>query len=87
MCFYFTITIIGAAVVYGRFVRKITKKYTDEIAQVMKTGEEKIGNINTVKMFGKEDFELSLFGQKLDTALNVGYRETKARGLLILFVH
>lgn len=74
------------AVVYGRFVRKITRLFTDEIAEVMKTGEEKISNVKTVKMFGKEAFELNLFNQKLEKALNIGYRETKARGNFSLFV-
>uniref|UniRef100_A0A336LSW1 CSON010602 protein n=1 Tax=Culicoides sonorensis TaxID=179676 RepID=A0A336LSW1_CULSO len=71
----------GIAVLYGRFVRKITKQYTDKVGDVMKTGEEKIGNIKTVKMFGKEAFELSLLNKKLEEALTVGYRETKARAL------
>lgn len=73
---------------YGRFVRKITRQFTDEIASVMKEGEEKISNVKTVKMFGKEAFELNLFNQKLENALNIGYRETKARGTnyIIFFI-
>ncbi|XP_063707038.1 ATP-binding cassette sub-family B member 10, mitochondrial [Culicoides brevitarsis] len=71
----------GMAIVYGRFVRKITKLFTDEVAQVMKTGEEKISNVKTVKMFGKEGFELKLFNEKLENALKIGYRETKARAI------
>lgn len=71
------------AIVYGRFVRKITRQFTDKIADVMKTGEEKISNVKTVKMFGKEVFELNLFNEKLEKAVEIGYRETKARGMQV----
>lgn len=64
-------------------MRKITRQFTDKIADVMKTGEEKISNVKTVKMFGKEVFELNLFNEKLEKALDIGYRETKARGMQV----
>uniref|UniRef100_A0A1Q3FA45 ATP-binding cassette sub-family B member 10, mitochondrial n=1 Tax=Culex tarsalis TaxID=7177 RepID=A0A1Q3FA45_CULTA len=71
--------VAGFAVVYGRFVRNITKELTDKFADVMKVGEERLGNIKTVKMFCKEMYEKRLFTEQLIDALNIGYRETKAR--------
>uniref|UniRef100_A0A8D8HX92 ATP-binding cassette sub-family B member 10, mitochondrial n=1 Tax=Culex pipiens TaxID=7175 RepID=A0A8D8HX92_CULPI len=71
--------VAGVAVVYGRFVRNITKELTDKFADVMKVGEERLGNIKTVKMFCKEMYEKKLFTEQLIDALNIGYRETKAR--------
>lgn len=71
--------VAGMAVFYGRFVRNITKEVMDKYADIMKIGEERLGNIKTVKMFCKEKFENQLFSEQLMDALNIGYRETKAR--------
>jgi ATP-binding cassette, subfamily B (MDR/TAP), member 10 len=71
--------VAGMAVVYGRYVRNITKTLNDQFADVMKVAEERLGNVRTVKIFCKEDYENRLFGDKLKTALDIGYREVKAR--------
>lgn len=71
--------VAGMAVFYGRFVRNITKEVMDKYADIMKLGEERLGNIKTVKMFCKEKYENQLFSDQLMDALNIGYRETKAR--------
>lgn len=69
------------AVFYGRYLRNITKEMMDKLAEVMKVGEERIGNIKTVKMFSKEKYENLIFSKELEDALNIGYRETKAKAL------
>ncbi|XP_055609573.1 ATP-binding cassette sub-family B member 10, mitochondrial [Uranotaenia lowii] len=71
--------VAGMAIVYGRYVRNITKELMDKYADVMKIGEERLGNVKTVKMFCKEKYENQLFRNHLIDALNIGYRETKAR--------
>lgn len=53
----------------------------DKLAAVMKVGEERIGNIKTVKIFSKEKYENGLFAKELQDALEIGYRETKARAI------
>lgn len=47
----------------------------------MKIGEERIGNIKTVKIFSKEKHENSVFESKLEDALQIGYRESQARAI------
>ncbi|KFB36042.1 AGAP002717-PA-like protein [Anopheles sinensis] len=71
--------VAGGAVVYGRYVRNITRELMDKYADIMKIGEERLGNVKTVKVFCKERFEKQLFSEQLIDALNIGYRETKAR--------
>uniref|UniRef100_A0AAG5CZS9 ATP-binding cassette sub-family B member 10, mitochondrial n=1 Tax=Anopheles atroparvus TaxID=41427 RepID=A0AAG5CZS9_ANOAO len=71
--------VAGGAVVYGRYVRNITRELMDKYADIMKIGEERLGNVKTVKIFCKERFEKQLFTEQLIDALNIGYRETKAR--------
>lgn len=71
--------IAGLAIIYGRFVKKITKELLDKYAEIMKIGEERLGNIKTVKMFSKESYENALFSQQLNDALKIGYRDVTAR--------
>lgn len=73
--------VAGCAIVYGRYLRNITREMMDKLAVVMKVGEERIGNVKTVKIFSKEKYENSLFSKELQDALNIGYRETKARAI------
>uniref|UniRef100_A0A182NR51 ATP-binding cassette sub-family B member 10, mitochondrial n=1 Tax=Anopheles dirus TaxID=7168 RepID=A0A182NR51_9DIPT len=71
--------VAGGAIVYGRYVRNITRELMDKYADIMKIGEERLGNVKTVKVFCKERFEKQLFSEQLLDALHIGYRETNAR--------
>lgn len=71
--------IAGLAIVYGRYVRSITRQILDKYAEIMKTGEERLNNIKTVKMFCKEEYENRLFDGQLIDALELGYKDVLAR--------
>lgn len=73
--------VAGMAVVYGRYVRNITRRLLDQYAGIMKTGEERLGNIKTVKMFCREEQESQLFLSQLYDALQLGYKEVQARAI------
>lgn len=49
--------------------------------QVMKLGEERMGNIKTVKIFSKEKYENKIFSEQLEHAIQIGYRESQARAI------
>jgi len=71
----------GMAIVYGRYVRRITKVELDKYAEIMKFAEERFGNVKTVKTFCREQQEVAAFDGKLDEALQIGYKETRARAI------
>lgn len=71
--------VAGLAIVYGRFVRNITQELLDRFAQIMKNGEERLGNVKTVKIFCKERQEGLRYTNLLLDALNLGYKDVKAR--------
>ncbi len=73
--------IAGLAIVYGRYVRNITRQILDKYAEIMKTGEERLNNIKTVKMFCKEEYENRLFDSQLVDALKLGYKDVLARAI------
>lgn len=73
--------IAAVAVVYGRFVRKITKKVQDALADTTNIAEERISNMRTVKMFSQEPKELVKYESSVKNVLKLGYRESKARAI------
>lgn len=73
--------IAGLAIIYGRYIKKITQQLLDQYAEIMKIGEERLNNIKTVKIFCKEEHEKKLFDQELIGALNIGYKEVMARAV------
>lgn len=62
-------------------MRRITKTEMDKFAEVMKHAEERFGNVRTVKVFGRENSECAEYDKQLDEAIQIGYKETKARSV------
>lgn len=71
----------GVAVIYGRYVRKITKRVQDTLADSTKIAEERIANVKTVKMFGHESREMQTYDHSILNVLRIAYKEAKARAL------
>uniref|UniRef100_H3A5A8 ATP-binding cassette sub-family B member 10, mitochondrial n=2 Tax=Latimeria chalumnae TaxID=7897 RepID=H3A5A8_LATCH len=67
------------AVVYGRYLRRLTRVTQDTLAQATQLAEERIGSIRTVRAFGKEMFEVEKYGKKMDYVLQLGKKEAMAR--------
>ena len=53
--------LVAFAVTYGRFVRKISKTYSDNLASATNVASESISNIRTTRAFAAEDVELSRY--------------------------
>ncbi|KAL4715629.1 hypothetical protein ACJJTC_006208 [Scirpophaga incertulas] len=68
------------AVVYGRFVRGITRQLQDTLAETSALAEEKISNIKTVKAFSKEKEECESYAKKIENLLKLAYKESLAVG-------
>lgn len=68
------------AVIYGRFVRGITKQLQDALAESSELAEEKISNIKTVKAFSKEAAECKTYAQRIENLLTLAYKESLAVG-------
>ncbi|XP_067011462.1 ATP-binding cassette sub-family B member 10, mitochondrial isoform X2 [Anabrus simplex] len=73
--------IAGMAIIYGRFVRKITKSVQDSLAAATQVAEERIANIRTVKSFSGEDREYEAYRSKIQHILQLAYRESLAKGI------
>ncbi|XP_060262796.1 ATP-binding cassette sub-family B member 10, mitochondrial isoform X2 [Ovis aries] len=67
------------AVLYGRYLRKLTKVTQDSLAQATQLAEERIGNIRTVRAFGKEATEIEKYTNKVDHVMQLARKEAFAR--------
>ncbi|XP_043820321.1 ATP-binding cassette sub-family B member 10, mitochondrial [Dromiciops gliroides] len=67
------------AVIYGRYLRKLTKMTQDSLAQATQLAEERIGNIRTVRAFGKELNEMEKYTSKVDHVMQLAKKEAFAR--------
>lgn len=69
------------AVIYGRFLRGITRSVQDSLADATKVAEERIANMRTVKMFSQEPREIDRYGDSIDKVLKLTYKEARARAI------
>mmetsp|Transcript_21236 Transcript_21236/g.42392 ORF Transcript_21236/g.42392 Transcript_21236/m.42392 type:complete len:656 (-) Transcript_21236:56-2023(-) len=53
--------LVAFAVSYGRFVKKISKRYTDALAKAADVANESISNIRTTRAFAAEDVEVQRY--------------------------
>ncbi|XP_051849582.1 ATP-binding cassette sub-family B member 10, mitochondrial [Antechinus flavipes] len=67
------------AIIYGRYLRKLTKMTQDSLAQATQLAEERIGNIRTVRAFGKELNEIEKYSSKVDHVMQLAKKEAFAR--------
>ncbi|XP_016050625.2 ATP-binding cassette sub-family B member 10, mitochondrial [Erinaceus europaeus] len=67
------------AVIYGRYLRKLTKVTQDSLAQATQLAEERIGNIRTVRAFGKEMTEIQKYTSQVDYVIQLAKKEALAR--------
>ena len=74
------------AMVFGRFIRRLSKKTQDELAAANVIVEETLQSISTVKSFVGEAYESARYGKGLDAVVGVALTTAKYRGAFISFI-
>ncbi|XP_055878829.1 ATP-binding cassette sub-family B member 10, mitochondrial-like [Biomphalaria glabrata] len=69
------------SIIYGRYLRKITKKVQDSLANATQVAEERIATIRTVRAFAHEDKECTMYNDSIDQVLQLSYKESLARAI------
>nr|CAG4710072.1 unnamed protein product [Naegleria fowleri] len=69
------------AVVYGKYVKKLSKNYLDELAKATAFAQERISNIRTVRLFSAEKKEVKNYEEKIDHVFKSGRQLGIARGV------
>lgn len=74
------------AMVFGRFIRTLSKKTQDELAIANVIVEETLQSIATVKSFVGEAYESARYSKGLNNVVAIALRSAKYRGAFISFV-
>ncbi|EOZ92190.1 Lipid A export ATP-binding/permease protein MsbA [Indibacter alkaliphilus LW1] len=74
------------AMVFGKFIRKLSKQTQDELAAANVIVEETLQSIMTVKSFAGEDYESNRYRSGLNKVVNVALKAAGFRGAFISFI-
>jgi ATP-binding cassette subfamily B protein len=74
------------AVIYGKFIRKLSKERQDALAASNVVVEETMHNIHTVKAFTNEAYEAKRYRLNLDKVISTGIRGAVNRGAFATFL-
>lgn len=78
--------IVLLAVLFGRYIRKLSKKVQREIAKSNTIVEETLQGIQSVKAYTNEFFEMIRYRKKTNTIAEIGMKSGKYRGAFTAFI-
>jgi ATP-binding cassette subfamily B protein len=74
------------AMVFGKFIRKLSKQTQDELAAANVIVEETLQSIMTVKSFAGEEYESNRYSRGLNRVVKVALKAAGFRGAFISFI-
>lgn len=77
--------IILGAVLFGKFIRRLSKSVTDDLAGANTVAEETLQSIQAVKSFTNEVFEVNRYKTVLNKVVGNSIQAARYRGLFIAF--
>lgn len=78
--------VIIVAMVFGKFIRKLSKKTQDKLAEANVIVEETLQSIPIVKAFTSEFTETSRYRKSLDGVIHMALKAATYRGLFVSFI-
>src|SRR5438445_2321888 len=75
--------VVGAAVFFGRRLRKISTGVQDKIAEATAVAEEAFTQIRTVQSFVQEAWEGARYGRKMSDVVRAAVRRALVRGVFV----
>jgi ABC-type multidrug transport system fused ATPase/permease subunit len=75
-----------AAVIFGRFIRKYSKKVQDQVAESQVIVEETMQGISIVKAFANEWYEIARYDGKIKEVVQLAIKGGKYRGYFASFI-
>jgi len=75
-----------AAVIFGRFIRKYSKKVQDQVAESQVIVEETMQGISIVKAFANEWYEIARYNGKIKEVVKQAIKGGKYRGYFASFI-
>lgn len=78
--------LVVSALVFGKYIRRLSKKTQDKLADANVVVEESLHSIAVVKAFTNEAFELNRYTRAIREVVQVAIQSSRYRGLFISFV-
>ena len=78
--------LVVAAIIFGKFIRKNSKKVQDELASTNIIIEETLQSINVVKAFTNEDLEVKRYSSSVQKVVDYAMKAATFRGAFISFI-
>ena len=78
--------VVVAAMIFGRFIRRLSKKRQEELAESNTIVSETMQSIHTVKAFTSELFEAMRYGRNIDRVVKVSMAYARGRAIFGVFV-
>lgn len=85
MLFTFPVVVI-VAMVFGRYIRKISRQRQDQLANTNTIVEETFQSFSTVKSFVNEFLESLRYAASVDEVVSISLRYARMRGLFFAFI-
>lgn len=78
--------IVVAAILFGRYIRRLSKERQDELANTNTIIEETLQSIYAVKAFTNEHYEAQRYGKSIDSVVDKSIKFGQIRGLFFAFI-
>lgn len=78
--------VVVLAMVFGRYIRKLSKKRQDQLAKTNTIVEETFQNFSVVKAFANEGYETNRYGDSIWEMVKISLSYAKVRGLFFAFI-
>lgn len=78
--------IVISSVLFGRYIRKLSKTRQDSLAETNTIVEESLQSFPSLKAFANEKFELGRFTKSIYRMVDISMNYAKMRGLFFIFI-
>ncbi|PPL03869.1 ABC transporter ATP-binding protein [Parapedobacter indicus] len=78
--------LVVVAVIFGRYIRKLSRKAQDKLAESNTVVQETLQGISNVKAFVNEAYEASRYSRTLDAVVKIAVKGATYRGIFASFI-
>lgn len=73
--------VMAFAIAFGRYIKELSKKVQDTLADATQVAEEKLSNMRTVRAFAQEQKETALYTLSINKIMDMKFKEALAYGV------
>lgn len=78
--------VVGGAMVFGKYIRKLSKERQDSLAASNSFLSEALLGMQVIKAFTSEIFEVKRYGNSIDNVVKVALNYARSRAVFVVFI-